>query len=142
MRNAGNIVPPYESPTACGAAATIEYAVEVLEVPDIVVCGHSHCGAVGALARGEDLSGLPDVSGWLEFARPGLTPVLDVPATDPALPRAVQRHVIAQLEALRGYPTVERRLDEGRLRLHGWFYQVDTGAVWELDHARESFALL
>ncbi|WP_031147843.1 carbonic anhydrase, partial [Streptomyces xanthophaeus] len=62
LRNAGNIVPPYRPGYRTGEAATIEYAVEVLKVRDIIVCGHSHCGAVGAVARGEDLTHLPSVA--------------------------------------------------------------------------------
>lgn len=139
LRNAGNIVPPYPLSRGSGEAATIEYAVEVLKVTDIVVCGHSHCGAVGALARGEDLRTLPSLAGWLAFARPSLAPALGGPCDDPALPDIVQKHVAAQLETLRGYPGVERRTADGLLRLHGWFYRVDTGEIWEHDGARGDF---
>ncbi|MGO4424751.1 carbonic anhydrase, partial [Streptomyces sp. MCAF7] len=72
LRNAGNIVPPHGMHLVSGEAATVEYALEVLGVRDVVVCGHSHCGAMGALESGADLSTLPGVSAWLELARPGL----------------------------------------------------------------------
>ncbi|MGP3979684.1 carbonic anhydrase [Streptomyces sp. KR80] len=133
LRNAGNIVPPYRPGIPSGEAATIEYAVEVLQVPDIVVCGHSHCGAVGALARGEDLTRLPGVADWLTFAQPGLTPLPATPPENPALSEIVQRHVAAQVRALCEYPQVERRIAAGQLRVHGWFYRVDTGEVQELE---------
>ncbi|MDA5279566.1 MULTISPECIES: carbonic anhydrase [unclassified Streptomyces] len=139
LRNAGNIVPPYRPGYRTGEAATIEYAVEVLKVRDIIVCGHSHCGAVGAVARGEDLTHLPSVADWVDFARPALTGLLDIPPKDPALPDAVQRHVTAQLMTLRGYPQIERGTAEGQLSLHGWFYRVDTGDLWELDETRGVF---
>ncbi|MFD8554839.1 carbonic anhydrase, partial [Streptomyces fradiae] len=74
LRTAGNIVPPYTSGRPTGEAATIEYAVEVLGVRDVVVCGHSHCGAVGALVRGDDLSAVPAVREWLAHAAPEPTP--------------------------------------------------------------------
>src|SRR5215207_6624238 len=70
LRTAGNIVPPYASEHPTSEAATIEYAVEVLGVNDIVVCGHSHCGAVGALVRGDDLTAVPAVRDWLTHAAP------------------------------------------------------------------------
>lgn len=133
LRNAGNVVPPYQHGLRSGEAATIEYAVDVLRVRDIVVCGHSHCGAVGALARDENLGALPSVAEWLSLARPALVPLLGTPPDDAVLRKFVQLHVIAQLEALRTYPHVERALAEGRLSLHGWFYRVDTAEVRELD---------
>ncbi|MEU1314624.1 carbonic anhydrase [Streptomyces tibetensis] len=132
LRNAGNIVPPYGRPVACGEAATIEYALEVLGVQDIVVCGHSHCGAMGALKSGDDLSALPGVDAWLRIARPELTSVLETAPDDPSLPEVSQGNVVNQLTALRSYPVVRQRLDSGRLRLHGWYYEVDTGFVYEL----------
>ena len=133
LRNAGNIVPPYGRPGACGEAATIEYALEVLGVQDIVVCGHSHCGAMGALKSGDDLSSLPGVDAWLRLARPELTSVLETAPDDPSLPEVSQGNVVNQLAALRSYPVVRQRLDSGRLRLHGWYYEVDTGQVHELE---------
>ncbi|AXG79936.1 carbonic anhydrase [Streptomyces paludis] len=157
MRNAGNIVPPHRPCAVSGEAATIEYALEVLDVQDIVVCGHSHCGAMGALASGKDLSGLPGVGAWLEVARPGLASVLERPVPGdggimggatgqtPGEPGSAlvtelaQLNVRVQLAALREYPAARRRLAEGRLRLHGWYYEVDTGEVWELDESDNSF---
>jgi carbonic anhydrase len=132
LRNAGNIVPPYGRPGASGEAATIEYALEVLGVQDIVVCGHSHCGAMGALKSGDDLSALPGVDAWLHIARPELAPVLESAPDDPSLPEVSQGNIVNQLAALRSYPVVRQRLDTGRLRLHGWYYEVDTGFVYEL----------
>lgn len=87
LRTAGNIVPPYpgrDRPT--GEAATIEYALCVLQVRDIIVCGHSHCGAVGAILRGDDLSAMPAVRHWLEHSTDGRTPP-PTPGTSPARSR-------------------------------------------------------
>ncbi|MFF5185026.1 carbonic anhydrase [Streptomyces sp. NPDC000345] len=133
LRNAGNIVPPHGGQGASGEAATIEYALEVLGVQDIVVCGHSHCGAMGALKSGDDLSALPGVDAWLQLARPRLASALDGPAEDPRLREVAQLNVVNQLALLRSYPSARRRLDAGTLRLHGWYYEVDTGRVHELD---------
>jgi carbonic anhydrase len=126
LRTAGNIVPRHDQPHPSADAATIEYAVVVLGVADVVVCGHSHCGAVGAIVRGDDLSAAPAVSGWLGQAAP-------LPAgTGPAsadLAEAVQAHALDQLNRLREYPSVARRLADGTVRLHAWFYEVHTGSV-------------
>ncbi|OEJ21313.1 carbonic anhydrase [Streptomyces agglomeratus] len=128
LRTAGNIVPPYAGEHPTSEAATIEYAVEVLGVQHIVVCGHSHCGAVGALVRGEDLNGVPAVRDWLTHAAD--EPQCSDPA-DPTVAEAVQNHVLTQLLRLRSYPYIEQRLQADQLRLHGWYYEVHTGAVRE-----------
>ncbi|MFI9644931.1 carbonic anhydrase [Streptomyces sp. NPDC052040] len=139
LRTAGNIVPPHTSARPTGEAATIEYAVEVLGVTDVVVCGHSHCGAVGALVRGDDLTAVPAVRDWLAHAAP--EPRASDPG-DPAVAEAVQNHVLAQLLRLRSYPCVERRLTAGHLRLHGWYYEVHTGAVRQHSSATDAFEAL
>ncbi|WP_409494260.1 carbonic anhydrase [Amycolatopsis sp. cmx-11-12] len=132
LRTAGNIVPPYAFGIPTGEAATIEYAVEVLGVTDIVVCGHSHCGAVGALVRRDDLTAVPAVRDWLTHATPRPEGTVD----DPTVTDAVQNHVLTQLLRLRSYPCIEKRLTAGLLSLHGWFYEVHTGSV--LAHAANS----
>ncbi|MFJ8595380.1 carbonic anhydrase [Streptomyces sp. NPDC093598] len=128
LRTAGNVVPPHSFEHPTSEAATIEYAVEVLGVKEIVVCGHSHCGAVGAVVRGDDLAAVPAVRDWL--ARAADQPACSDPA-DPTVAEAVQNHVLTQVLRLRSYPCVERRLAEGRLGLHAWFYEVHTGIVRE-----------
>lgn len=139
LRTAGNIVPPYASEHPTSEACTIEYAVEVLGVQDVVVCGHSHCGAVGALVRGDDLTAVPAVREWLAHAA-------DEPkssaADDPTVAEAVQNHVLTQLLRLRSYPCIEQRLTTGQLRLHGWYYEVHTGAVHEHRAGTDTFEAL
>ncbi|MEU3981087.1 carbonic anhydrase [Streptomyces sp. NPDC026672] len=125
LRTAGNIVPPHASAHPTAEAATIEYAVEVLGVRDVVVCGHSHCGAVGALVRGDDLDAVPAVRDWLAHA----TPRPEGAAADPAVAEGVQSHVLTQLLRLRSYPCVAEKLERGVLTLHAWYYEVHTGAV-------------
>lgn len=136
LRTAGNIVPPYRADAAAGETATIEYAVEALGVRDVVVCGHSHCGAVGAVVRGDDLSVTPAVRSWLRNADRGVLLADGTDVFDPTVAGPVQRHVLAQLDQLRGYPGIARRLLDGRIRLHGWFYEVHTGLV--LAHRADS----
>ncbi|MGW4645453.1 carbonic anhydrase [Kitasatospora sp. NPDC004289] len=137
LRTAGNIVPAHHPDATSGETATIEYAVEVLGVRDVVVCGHSHCGAVGAVVRGDDLSVVPAVDAWLRTADHQILRSGDeAEVFDPTVAGPVQRHVLAQLDRLRAYPSITRRLTEGRIRLHGWFYEIHTGLV--LSHRPES----
>ncbi|GAA3021066.1 carbonic anhydrase [Streptomyces fulvorobeus] len=139
LRTAGNIVPPYGSGAPTGEAATIEYAVQVLGVQHIVVCGHSHCGAVGALVRGDDLNAVPAVRDWLRHAAE--EPKCSDPA-DPTVAEAVQNHVRTQLLRLRSYPCIEPRLRAGQLRLHGWYYEVHTGVVRQNRAESDTFEAL
>jgi carbonic anhydrase len=134
LRTAGNIIPTYDPERAFGESATIEFAVEALGVRNIVVCGHSHCGAVTALVRSDDPDTPPTVRRWLADTGPHdetreAADLLD----GTALTSAVQRHVLVQMERLRGHPSVAKRLEDGRLRLHGWFYAIDTGVVSVLE---------
>lgn len=138
LRTAGNIVPPYRLDRPTSEAATIEFAIEILGVADVVVCGHSHCGAVGALVRGDDLSAAPAVRTWLaEAAGPSPRPpgkaASDRTASSSGgngdLAAAVQRHVLDQLERLRAYPGVDERVADDRIGLHAWYYEVHTGSV-------------
>lgn len=138
LRTAGNIVPPYASEHPTSEACTIEYAVEVLGVSDIVVCGHSHCGAVGALVRGDDLTAVPAVRDWLTRA----TPKPQGAVEDPAVSEGVQSHVLTQLLRLRSYPYIEKKLKDRQLALHAWFYEVHTGAVQVHDPAADTFKAL
>ncbi|WOX13277.1 carbonic anhydrase [Streptomyces sp. N50] len=138
LRTAGNIVPPYASQHPTSEACTIEYAVEVLGVSDIVVCGHSHCGAVGALVRGDDLTAVPAVRDWLTHATPKPEGTVD----DPAVSEGVQAHVLTQLLRLRSYPYIEKKLKDRQLSLHAWFYEVHTGAVLTHDPATDTFKAL
>ncbi|KUL75385.1 MULTISPECIES: carbonic anhydrase [unclassified Streptomyces] len=138
LRTAGNIVPPYGSGQPTGEAATIEYAVEVLGVRDVVVCGHSHCGAVGALVRGDDLDAVPAVRDWLAHAAP---PPAGTPE-DPEVAEGVQAHVLAQVLRLRSYPCVAGRLTAGLLTVHAWYYEVHRGTVRVHDPATDAFEAL
>ncbi|MER7200486.1 carbonate dehydratase [Streptomyces sp. CB01635] len=134
VRTAGNLVPAYAS-NPDGVAASIEYAVAVLHVSDIVVCGHSACGAMTALAEGHDLSAAPVVSRWLRHAdaaraRAAAVQAASGPGRVAALVRA---NVSAQLQNLATHPSVARALADGTLTLHGWVFDIATGAVEPVD---------
>src|SRR5581483_5797608 len=135
LRNAGNIIPPHGTgPT--GEAATIEYAVGALGVRDIIVCGHSHCGAITALLRPELLQQLPATAAWLGFAEETrrIANRDYQHLKDTALvTAAVQENVLVQLEHLRTHPIVADRIDRGALHLHAWVYKIETGEVFSYD---------
>lgn len=137
MRNAGNIVPPYGAAAAGGEAATIEFAVSVLKVPNVIVCGHSHCGALKALiGPAADLDDLPATRAWLGNAESTRRIVKDKYQHldgHAKLTACVQENVLVQLEHLRTHPMVASGLAAGTLNLHGWVYKFETGEVFAFD---------
>ncbi|MDB5096570.1 MAG: icfA [Cyanobacteria bacterium RYN_339] len=144
MRNAGNIVPPYGT-SGEGEGATIEYAVAALGVKDIVICGHSRCGAMGGLLHPEHLKSLPAVRAWLGHAEStrriiqkhysDLTP-------EQMLTACVEENVLVQLNHLRTHPEVAARLVTGEIRIHGWLYEIESGEVYAYEPKEAQFVPL
>ncbi|MEV7571414.1 carbonic anhydrase [Streptomyces tanashiensis] len=132
IRNAGNLVPAH-TPGADGVTASVEYAVAVLGVRDIVVCGHSACGAMTALAEGHDLGAAPAVAAWLRHADASLARAAAGGTADVAA--LVRENVAAQLANLATHPSVARALAAGEVRLHGWVFDIADGTVEELPAA-------
>jgi carbonic anhydrase len=143
-RNIGNLVPPFQPDNDFHAtAAAIEYAVSELEVSEIIVCGHSDCGAVKALYKNhtpteENIHTLK----WLELARSAKAAALA------ALPHAPEKQLLAytekisvvyQLENLLSYPAVRRGVEEGRIYLHGWHYVIEDGSIHYYDNETFEF---
>ncbi|GAB0105004.1 carbonic anhydrase CynT [Nocardia sp. JMUB6875] len=141
IRNAGNLVPPYTPDAANGVVASIEYAVSVLGVSDIVVCGHSACGAMTALAEGHDLSGLPAIAGWLRHADAARARIASEITGAAAVSALVRHNVVAQLANLATHPAVAQALARRTLTLHGWVYDIGSGRVEALDPHGEFSAL-
>jgi carbonic anhydrase len=143
LRNAGNLVPPYGEPRPSGEAATIEYAVNVLGVSEIIVCGHTHCGAISGLLDPQSTATLPAVRLWLSHARQTLEELAaddNQPASADRLTRAVAHNVRVQLDHLRTYPYVAVRESSGELTLRGWLYRFESGDVFELETQTGQFA--
>ncbi|WP_052390449.1 carbonic anhydrase [Streptomyces sp. NRRL B-24484] len=144
VRTAGNLVPPHPA-GADAVAASIEYAVGVLGVSDVVVCGHSGCGAMTALVTGDGLDRLPSVAAWLRHGAgvadepdPG---VADAPV-EHRVAALVRANVATQLARLRTHPAVAEALDRQALTLHGWVYDIASGTVETYDRDADRFAAL
>lgn len=136
VRNVGAFVPPYDGSHGLhGTTAAIEFAVLNLHVEHIVVCGHSHCGAIRAAYEGAPAEAI-NLHTWLQLANEALLPVQVCPE---ALYRTEQRSVVLQLERLLDYPMVRREVEAGRLRLHGWHYVIEQGQVHVFDAEQARF---
>lgn len=136
VRNVGAFIPPHDGSHGWhGTMAAIEFGVLTLEVERIVVCGHSHCGAIRAA-----YNGVPDearaLKEWLKLASEALLPVR---ASAEALRRTEQRAVVLQLERLMAYPMVQRQVAAGRLTLHGWHYVIEDGEIHVFDAQQGDF---
>jgi len=140
-RNAGNIVPPHTEHTG-GMTASIEFAVAALNVPHIVICGHTDCGAMQGAIAPEALDTMPHVREWLSFASEALDIVDKFCAENPQTERMqmlIEQNVILQLRHLKSHPAVAARLAKGDLRLHGWVYDIATGGVNAYDEEENKF---
>ena len=136
VRNVGAFVPPYDGSTGYhGTSAAIEFAVLNLKVSRIVVCGHSHCGAIRAAYEGVSDEAV-NLKAWLGLVQEALLPVQPGPE---ALRRTEQRAVVLQLERLMDYPMVRRAVDAGRMTLHGWHYVIEEGEIHVFDVKHGAF---
>lgn len=144
LRNAGNIVPPHGAANG-GEAATIEFAVAGLGVKDIIVCGHSHCGAMQGLLNPEAVKSMPSVVAWLSHAASTERIIRENYGHlegQKLLTATVEENVLVQLENLRTLPAVASRLVRGDLHLHGWVYKIETGEVFAFDLTQRQFVPL
>jgi carbonic anhydrase len=144
LRNAGNIVPPH-GVHATGESATIEFAVTGLGVKDIIVCGHSHCGAIKALLKPEIMAEMPAMQGWLshsEATRRIMRENYPNLEGDELLMAAIQENVLVQIEHLQTLPAVAARRARGAIHLHAWVYKFETGDVFAYDPRQQQFAPL
>ncbi|GGE64926.1 MAG TPA: carbonic anhydrase [Paenalcaligenes hominis] len=143
IRNAGNIVPSY-GPEPGGVSASVEYAVSKLGVRDLVICGHSDCGAMTAIAACQCLDHMPAVKHWLRYAD-------SARLVNEARPHAneqeriasmVRENVIAQLANVQTHPSVRLALAENKLSLHGWVFDIESGTIEAYDGATRRFVPL
>lgn len=144
MRNTGGIVPAYGLGES--EAATIEFAVSELGVKDIIICGHSHCGAIETAMNMDRCSAMPNLHAWIQtHIEPTLSfikenyPNLDRDALRDIL---TQENVLQQLEHIKTHPVVSAKIAKGELGLHAWIYQLDTGEIFAFDLDEEQFKLI
>ncbi|MEL4896209.1 carbonic anhydrase [Crocosphaera sp. Alani8] len=142
IRNAGNIIPPFGAANG-GEGAAIEYAISALDIEQVIVCGHSHCGAMNALLKLNSLQEkMPLVYDWLKHAEATRRLVHDNYNNlegEELLEVTVAENVLTQLGNLQTYPVIHSRLHQRNLTLHGWIYRIETGEVLEYDRESHDF---
>jgi carbonic anhydrase len=143
-RSIGNVVPA-TSQDVDGVTATIEYAVEVLKVRHIIVCGHSDCGALKAALDRKSLENLPKARRWLEHVEAAFAykqPSNPADGESAELGALIRGNVVAQLKNLQAQLPVRSATAEGRLTVHGWYYDILTGRIEEYDEGQKKFVAL
>lgn len=139
-RNVGNIVPPYGQMMG-GVSTAIEYAVLVLKVQHIIICGHSDCGAMKAVLNPASLEKMPTVKAWLNHADTAKAMVREQCgcADHPHLGLLTEENVISQLDHLRTHPSVASKIATGQLFIHGWVYDIEHGEIQAYDNQQHRF---
>jgi carbonic anhydrase len=134
IRNVGNFVPPFKPDEDYHATASgIEYAINVLNVSEVIICGHSHCGACKSLFETIDDPNLVHVKKWLDLGERAKSMALlslGADADKEALLRLTERmSIITQIDNLLTYPFVRERMEAQKLFIHGWYYDIETGNI-------------
>ncbi|NPA12236.1 MAG: carbonic anhydrase [Epsilonproteobacteria bacterium] len=143
LRNIANIMPPSdlnEGDLKC-SASTLEYAVKYLEVENILVCGHSNCGGLKALFYDEkELNKLPIVKKWIDLVA-DLKDMVDI--DDPARSWKIEQlNILRQIKNIFTYDFVKERVEEGKLKIYGWYYIIETGDVYNYNFEKKEFELI
>lgn len=146
IRNVGNLIPPstsFERDTSVFAA--IEFSVMSLGISDIIICGHSECGAMQALDQGLESCQCPHVRSWLTYGEESLAKVKQGWIIDASLSRhnqISQVNVLQQIEHIKTYPIIQERLDKGRIRIHGWWFDIAKADVYCYEQSVNQFVLI
>lgn len=142
IRNAGNIIPPFRAANG-GEGAAVEYAIHALGIEQIVVCGHSHCGAMKGLLQLNKLQeDMPLVYDWLKHAEATRRLVKENYSTyqgEELLEVTIAENVLTQIDNLKTYPVVHSKLYQGKLKIYGWVYHLETGEVLAYDPESHSY---
>ncbi len=134
-RNPGNLVPHYGEFVG-GVSAGVEYAMLVLKVPLVIICGHSDCGVMKALLHSEHVNGLPGMQQWMRYASEARHRILrdhNDAAEEDKLRLITEYNVLAQIENLKSHPSVHSRVTRGEVEIRGWVYDIGDGSIWAAD---------
>lgn len=146
LRNIGNLIPPASSTGHdASALAAIEFSIFSLNVSDIIICGHSECGAMQALAYGFDYLSCPHLASWLTYGKESLKKVREGCVINPGLSehnQISQVNVLQQMQHIASYAFIQERLEKKQLRIHGWWFDIARADVYCYEHHLNQFVLI
>ncbi|CEG56052.1 carbonic anhydrase [Legionella fallonii] len=139
LRNVGNIIPPAHLPS--GESAGIEYPLNELPIEDIIICGHSNCGAMKGLLTPDLKSRLPNTAAWLTHSHSVLEQLTHSQESnfDAKVKQATQLNILVQMEHLKSHPIVAKKLANNDITIHGWFYDIEKGTIFVYDTPSKEF---
>ncbi|BCA96655.1 hypothetical protein TUM19329_30160 [Legionella antarctica] len=145
IRNIGNIIPP--APSQSSEAAAIEFALSELNIKDIIVCGHSQCGAMKGLLTPDIAKRLPAVASWLDHSASVLQKMHDdhtelLKDAEEKLSIATKQNILQQIEHLKTYPGIAKKLANNKLTIHGWLYEFESGKIFIYEPRANEFISL
>ncbi|MBS0629012.1 MAG: carbonic anhydrase [Verrucomicrobia bacterium] len=144
LRNIGNLVPPQNS-NDDSASAVVEFSIFSLQVSDIIICGHSECGAMQALLHGVDSNCCSHLESWLKYGKEALTKVRKGVKINPGLSehnQLSQVNVLQQMEHIKSYPFIQERIAKKELRVHGWWFDIAHADVYCYEQELNQFVLI
>jgi carbonic anhydrase len=146
LRNMGNLIPPFSANIreSCASAA-LEFSVFSLKISNIIVCGHSECGAMQALMQGTDPICCPHITSWLEYGKDSLDRVNNGFTVNAALAKhnqISQVNVLQQMDHIMSYPFVKERVANKQLRVHGWWFDIAHADVYCYEQSLNQFVLI
>jgi carbonic anhydrase len=146
LRNIGNLIPPLSTDMQDNSAqAVIEFSINTLKVSDIIICGHSECGAMQALIQGGENSSSPHLALWLKYGAESLEKVRRGYVIDPKLAlhnQLSQVNVLQQMEHIASYPFIQERIAKKQLRIHGWWFDIAQADVYCYEKEFNQFLLI
>jgi carbonic anhydrase len=146
IRNMGNLIPPVDSNDQENSVpSAIEFSVMTLNVSDIIVCGHSECGAMQALSQGVEKLTCPHLKSWLKYGEESFNKLRKGVVIDPSLSQhnqLSQLNVLVQMQHLLSYPSVRERVEKKQLRVHGWWFDIAQADVYCYEQSLERFVLI
>lgn len=146
LRNVGNLIPPSDSPIPDhGASAVVEFSLLALNVSDIIICGHSECGAMQALLQGTDDPCFNHLREWLKFGQDSLEKIKNGMQIDPTLSKLNQLsqvNVLQQMEHIKSYPFIQERIKNKTVRVHGWWFDIARADVYCYEEEPSKFILI
>lgn len=149
LRNVGNLIPQCNTAGICeqdrSAGAAVEFAVKVLKVKDIIICGHSDCGAMQALLKEAPSEQASNLQAWLEHGKGALEKFRQGRALDPKLKpydQLSQLNVLEQMDHVKKFPWVQERINQGDLTIHGWWFDIRHADVYAYEAQDNRFLLI
>ncbi len=146
LRNIGNLIPPVTAPLKDNSAsAVIEFSVHTLNVSNIIICGHSECGAMRALAQGVDKHCCPNLDSWLKHGEESMLKVKQGVTINPSLSeenQISQINVLQQMQHVASYPFIQERLEKKQLQIHGWWFDIAQADVYCYEESIHQFVLI